>query len=133
MRLAAFLAAGALTACTPVAVVNNGVVSPCAEIDAAAYEAGKARGSHVEGRIDAAGDWSATGAGASQRRCFPKVGGLTPGLVDRHCVQRNELFVRLEDEAGAHYFHVPAMVTYKLYGRDGEAICEIVERGEAPS
>lgn len=131
MRLAALLAIGALSACTPVAVVNNGVVSPCAEIDAAAYEAGKARTSYFEGRLDAAGR-SAIGAGSSQRRCFPRSGGMTPGLVDRHCVQRNDLFVRLQDDAGVRHFQVPAMVTHKLYGRDGAAICEIVEQGEAP-
>lgn len=131
MRLAALLVAGALAACTPVPLVNNGVASRCAEIDAAAYEAGKARASHFEGRVNADGGWSATGAGASKRRCFPRAGGMTPGLVDRHCIQRNALFVRLEDGAGVRYYAVPARVTHKLYGRDGAAICEIVEEGEA--
>lgn len=128
--MAALLALGAVAACDPVAVVNDGVVSPCAAIDAAAYEAGRARASHFEGRVDPAAGWTSTAAGASRRRCFPTSGGMTQGLTDRHCVQRNVLFVQLSDGAGVRHYEVPAMTTYRLYARDGAAICEIVEEAE---
>ena len=128
--MAALLALGAVAACDPVAVVNDGVVSPCVSIDAAAYEAGRARASHFNGTIDASGSWNSTAAGASRRRCFPTSGGMTPGLTDRHCIQRNDLFVQLTDGAGVRHYEVPAMTTYKLYARDGVAICEIVEEAE---
>ncbi len=128
--MAALFSLGALAACDPVAIVNNGVVSPCPAIHAAAYEAGQARASHVRGTVDVEGNWYTIRGGHSRRRCFPTSGGMTPGLTDRHCIQRNDLFVRLEDGAGVRYFEVPAMTTYKLYGRDGAAICEIVEEAQ---
>jgi hypothetical protein len=128
--VATLLALSAVAACDPVAVVNDGVISSCATIDADAYEAGSARASHFNGTIDASGVWSSTAAGASRRRCFPTSGGMTPGLTDRHCVQRNDLFVQLTDSAGVRHYEVPAMTTYKLYASDGVAICEIVEEAE---
>ena len=128
--MAALLALGAVAACDPVAIVNDGVVSPCAAIDTAAYEAGRARASHAEGTIDSEGNWYTVAGGASRRRCFPTSGGMTPGLTDRHCVQRNDLFVQLTDGAGVRHYEVPAMTTYKLYARDGVAICETVEEAQ---
>jgi hypothetical protein len=128
--VAALLALTAVAACDPVPLVNNTFATACDEIDAAAYAAGKARASHFEGRVDAAAGWLSTAGGASRRRCFPTSGGLTTGLTDRHCIQRNELFVRLEDGDGVRHYAVPAMATHKLYARDGRAICEIVEEAE---
>lgn len=122
--MAALLALGAVAACEPVAIVNDGVLSPCATIDSAAFETGRASGSHFKGTIDAEGNWYSISGRDSGLRCLPTSG------ADRHCVQSNDLFVELTDGAGTRHYEVPAMNTYKLYARDGAAICEIVEEAQ---
>lgn len=129
MRAPALLALGVLAACDPVVLVNNGVVSPVRRGRCGRLRRGQGARELAKGRVDAAG-WSANGAGASRRRCFSNRRRRDAGLADRHCNQRNDFFVRIEDSAGVRCFAAPPMTTYKLYGRDGPAICEIVEEAQ---
>lgn len=124
-RFIPMIAIAGLAACNN-APVLDGVVHACAGAPASEYDLRPADAAFVEARIDAEG-WSYSDGGQRGRSCVPATGGATVGLEDRRCVQRNELFVRLDDSAGARYFRVPAGKTFAIYARDGAAVCEIVE------
>lgn len=119
------MAIAGLAAChnTP---VLDGRVRACESVPASEYDLRGADAAYAEARIDAEG-WSMNEGGQRGRTCVPETGGATIGLEDRRCVQRNALYVRLDDSSGARYFRVPAGKTYAIYARDGAAVCDIVE------
>ncbi|MGE0596879.1 MAG: hypothetical protein AB7P07_10955 [Hyphomonadaceae bacterium] len=116
-RLAPFALAAFIAACGGGAVAD-GRMRPCDAVPASEFDLRPAEAAFANGRLG--GEvWAFSEGGQRGRRCAEG--------EPRLCVQRNDLFVRLEGAAGARYFRVAAGETFAIRVRDGAPVCEIVE------